>query len=295
MQTRTIPATLIREAVIDSIGEIYCQPHMQTIDLLQKALKRESDEIARDMLGTILENARVGAETGIPVCQDTGLLIVFARIGVQVQIEEGTLRGIIESAAAEAWKKYYLRDSIAWDPLRGRASSEENGSGLERPSSKEYLPVILHMEQVEGDELRLDICLKGGGAENCSALKMFNPTATIDEIEGFVVDTIVKAGGKPCPPVIVGVGIGGDFELCAQLAKKALVCGREHESGDEKLRNMEHRILDKINQKGRGVQGFAGKTTALEVRILMAPCHIASLPVAVNVECHSHRCASRVL
>lgn len=295
MKTRRIPATLIREAVIDAIGEIYCQPQMETIDLLENALKRESDEIARDMLETILENARVGAETGIPVCQDTGLVIVFARMGAQVQIEGGTLRGIIESAAAEAWNKNYLRDSIAWDPLRGRASSEKKGSDSDKPSTKEYLPVILHMEQVEGVELRLDICLKGGGAENCSALKMFNPTASIEEIEEFIMETVVKAGGKPCPPVIVGIGIGGDFELCAQIAKKALVCGRETEIGDEGLRKMEHRILDKINQRGRGVQGLAGKTTALEVRILTAPCHIASLPVAVNVECHSHRCASRVL
>ncbi len=293
METRHIPARLIREAVIDAIGEIYCRPQADTVEFIQKALQRETDEIARDMLTTILDNARIGAQRGVPVCQDTGLVVVFAQIGCSIQLDGGTLREIIESAAAHAWEKYYLRDSIAMDPLRGQNDPRQKYSG--KPSPKSSLPVILHIEQDKSDKLHLHICLKGGGAENCSALKMFNPTATLDEVEDFVVDTVVKAGGKPCPPVIVGVGIGGDFELCALLAKKALVVNQSGKEKGERGKQMEQRILEKINQRGKGVQGFAGSTTALEVRILKAPCHIASLPVAVNVECHSHRCTSRVL
>lgn len=295
MKTRHLSAKAIKEAVIEAIGEIYCRPQNETMILIQDALKRENDELARDMLETILKNARIGAETGIPVCQDTGLVVVFAQIGVQVQLEGGTLRRIIEHAAAEAWRKFSLRDSIAWDPLRGRLGSGDNAREECKQPRDSHLPVILHTEQVPGDRMQLDISLKGGGAENCSALKMFNPTATLEDICQFVVDTVVSAGGKPCPPVIVGVGIGGDFELCAVLAKKALVTRQTENEADLDIQKFEKRILDQINSRGKGVQGFAGKTTALEVRILRAPCHIASLPVAVNIECHSHRCTSKIL
>ncbi|MBW6513865.1 MAG: fumarate hydratase [Candidatus Syntrophosphaera sp.] len=305
MEPRRVMAQQIREAMISAIGEIYCRPHSETLELLKIARDQEQDEIARDMLDSILANAEIGAREGIPVCQDTGLVIVFAEIGTSVLIEGVTLRDIIEAAAAEAWQKYFLRDSIASDPLRRVQKPEPANTGSEGcntgpetlygPDTAKSIPVILHLDQVPGEKLTLHVALKGGGAENCSALKMFNPTTPLEDIEDFIVATVVQAGGKACPPVIVGVGIGGDFELCARLAKQALIVPHSAEGKKICLLNLEQRLLDRINAEGKGVQGFAGSTTALEVRILTAPCHIASLPVAVNLDCHAHRCTTRII
>jgi fumarate hydratase subunit alpha len=283
MPARSISSELIKDMVIDTLGGVWCTPDPHTLDLIGAAMTREENEIARDMLSSILENARIAKNEQVPACQDTGLVIIFAELGVDVHIDGGTLTSILDQAVLDAWTKYYLRDSVSPDPLR--LSSVEVKPDISSP-------VILHLEQVPGHNLTLHLCLKGGGAENCSALKMFHPTASAADIEGFIVDTVVSAGGKPCPPVIVGVGIGGDFEKCALLAKKALVVPSTPKEQDAYYRQMEVRLLQRINNEGKGVQGFAGQTTALEVRISTAPCHIASLPVAVNIECHSHRCAS---
>lgn len=280
MAKKTIQANEIRELVLDAIGEIFCTAHPETRQLLENALAREKDEIARDMLESILENHEIAQRESLPLCQDTGLLVVFAELGNGVLIEDGSLRDIIGSAAAEAWDKYYLRDSIAWDPLR-RGTNQKGTT----------LPLILHLEQIPGDELILHFALKGGGSENCSFLKMMLPGAGMRGVEEFVIQSVVESGGRPCPPVMVGVGIGGNFEECAILAKKALVLPSEQK--DEELREMEERILDEINKRGKGVMGFAGSTTALKVCILTKPCHIASLPVAVNIDCHAHRVTSR--
>jgi len=201
---------------------------------------------------------------------------------VDVQLES-CLRDTIEQAAAIACHKYYMRDSIAPDPLRGQLDECEDM----RSETDTRLPIVLHLEQVRGDGLSLDLALKGGGAENMSALRMFNPSAKIEEIVEFVVDTVVNAGGRPCPPVIVGVGIGGNIELSAVLAKRALFTNTDERGAC--YRGFEQDILQRINERGRGVMGLAGSSTALEVRILTAPCHIASLPVAVNLDCHAHR------
>lgn len=279
---RLLSDALIQEKVIEAIGKIFCnrEPHAQ--ELLTQALESETDELARDILGDIIDNAALAREERLPLCQDTGLLVVFARLGVDVHMER-CLRDTLEQAAAIAWQKYYMRDSIAQDPLRGQLGMGEDV----RFSDDDRLPIVLHLEQVPGDGLSLDLGLKGGGAENMSALRMFNPSAKVEEIVEFVVDTVVNAGGKPCPPVIVGVGIGGDFELSAILAKRALLTDSDERSVC--YRGLEQDILQRINERGRGVMGLAGRSTALEVRILTAPCHIASLPVAVNLDCHAHR------
>lgn len=291
MTSRQISAAEIRAQVIEGIEEIFCRPTGQTAELLRLALDSETDEIARDMLEAILRNREIAVSECLPLCQDTGLLIVFAELGSEVLIEGGTLEQIIGAAANEAWNKFYMRDSLAPDPLRGQAS-KINQMGGTGDGGIPGFPVILHLEHVPGDNLTLHFSLKGGGAENCSALKMFLPSASLDEIEEFVVGTVVEAGGKPCPPVFVGVGIGGDFESCAILAKRALLLPRESERG---ICEMEERILAQINRRGKGVMGFAGATTALKVSILTRPCHIASLPVAVNIDCHAHRATSRVI
>ena len=283
MPLRTVPAHLIAKNFREVISEIFCQCHTPTLTLLRSAHSSETDELARDMLESILQNAEIAAREQVPLCQDTGLVIVFAQMGTEVHIEGGTLQDILDSAAYDIWQELYLRDSLSPDPLLLRHNPTAEHTRL---------PVVLHLEQVPGDRLTLRIALKGGGAENMSALRMFNPTITPDEIDEFIVSTVVNAGGNPCPPVIVGVGIGGDFELCAILAKKALLLGSQAE---QPYAQMEQRILASINQRGKGVQGFTGHTTALSVHIRTAPCHIASLPVAVNLDCHAHRYAVREL
>lgn len=292
MSIKPVSAAQIRASVIEGIGEIYCRPTAEAAKLLQGALDIEQDELARDMLSSILLNHQIALRDGLPLCQDTGLLIVFADLGQNVHIEGGVLEQIISEAAATAWQKFHLRDSIAPDPLRRMHCGE--GHDHPEPASHEpsKLPVVLHLEQVPGDELTLYLALKGGGAENCSALKMFLPCAAASEIEEFVVQTVVEAGGKACPPVFVGVGIGGDFESCAILAKRALMSSG---TGCVENEDMAGRILSRINQLGGGVMGFAGSTTALKVSILTRPCHIASLPVAVNIDCHAHRLTTRVI
>lgn len=279
---RLLSDALIQAKVIEAIGKIFCdrEPHAQ--ELLTQALESETDELARDILGDIIDNAALARDERLPLCQDTGLLVVFARLGVDVHLES-RLRDTLEQAAAISWQKYYMRDSIASDPLRGQLGVYENI----RSEIGARLPIVLHLEQVPGDGLSLDLALKGGGAENMSALRMFNPSANMYEIVEFVVDTVVNAGGRPCPPVIVGVGIGGDFELSAILAKRALFTDSNERGAC--YRGLEQDILQRINERGRGVMGLAGRCTALEVRILTAPCHIASLPVAVNLDCHAHR------
>ena len=279
---RLLSDTLIQEKVFEAIGKIFCDREPYTQELLTQALESETDELARDILGDIIDNAALAREERLPLCQDTGLLVVFARLGVDARLES-CLRDTLEQAAAIAWQKYYMRDSIAPDPLRGQLGECEDM----RYETDTRLPIVLHLEQVPGHGLSLDLGLKGGGAENMSALRMFNPSAKVEEIVEFVVDTVFNAGGKPCPPVIIGVGIGGDFELSAILAKRALFTNSDERSAC--CRGLEQDILQRINERGRGVMGLAGKSTALEVRILTAPCHIASLPVAVNLDCHAHR------
>ncbi len=278
MPLRVISAPEISQAFIEAIGKIYCSPDPKVLSLLKSAFERETDATARDMLAAILANAEIGAAEHLPVCQDTGTVVVWAEVGQNAQIEGPCLKEILDQAAEAAWQRFHLRRSLASDPLFSRLPDPDR------------TPVTLHVEMTSGDRLVLHIALKGGGAENCSALRMFNPTAGVEEIEQFIVDKVVDAGGKPCPPVIVGVGIGGNFEGCALLAKKSLLLPDLAMEPD--YAELASRILNKINARGRGVQGFAGSTTALEVRILSAPCHIASLPVAVNVECHSHRCVT---
>lgn len=291
MAVRTISANQIKAAVIDAIGEMFCRPTPETAELLRQARDGEKNEIARDMLDAILENHELAVREQLPLCQDTGLLVVFVELGTEIHVEGRTLESLIGEAAHDAWRQFHLRDSIAAYPQRNSFSGKRMEVQGKR-SGNPRLPVVLHLEQVPGDKLTLHLALKGGGAENCGTLKMFLPGAKLEEIEDFVVRTVVDAGGKPCPPVFVGVGIGGDFESCAILAKRALML---EEPKDADIEQMEGRILQKINLMGKGVMGFAGNTTALKVSILTRPRHIASLPVAVNIDCHAHRSTSRVI
>ena len=274
---RIVSAATIEVAIIEAIGQISFCPDPGIKPALQRALKEEHEPLAIDVLNTILENLSAAEEDKIPLCQDTGSLVVFAEIGNEVIIEGETLDEIVNNALIQATQKYGLRRSILNDPLYNRQNSENNA------------PAIIHVHLTKNSKIRLVLAQKGGGAENMSQLKMMNPSATEDDIISFVVRTVIEAGGRACPPLVIGVGIGGNFEDVALLAKRALMRPLGEPNPDPRYAELEHKIFIAVNETGVGTQGLGGKCTALGVQIEVAPCHIASLPVAVNLQCHAHR------
>ncbi|MCB5248563.1 MAG: fumarate hydratase [Candidatus Cloacimonadales bacterium] len=273
---RKLSKDTITRKVFEAIRYISYHPDPDMSAMLQDALNEEESDIVRDVLNAILENHRVSASDRIPLCQDTGSTVVFADLGIEVQLEEA-LQDSINRAVIQAQRELPLRASIMKDPYALRQNSGNNSPG------------IVHINSVSGSGLNMWICQKGGGAENMSFLKMFNPGADHEEIVNYISEKVIAAGSKPCPPLILGIGIGGNFETAPLLAKRALLeaLGREHPKNEYAL--LERDIKDRVNAGGCGVQGFGGNHTVLAVHVLSAPCHIASLPIAVNVECHAHR------
>jgi fumarate hydratase subunit alpha len=253
------------------------------LDALEKAAQKESNPSAAKMLNQLIENAHIAKEQRIPLCQDTGLAVVFVEQGCRVTIKSGagggqkTLFDAINNGVAAGYQKGNLRKSVVGDPLNGRRNTGTN------------TPAIIHHTIVPGEKLKLTVMIKGGGCENKSLFKMFRPTASKEEIIEWIVDVVGSAGADACPPFVVGVGIGGDFELSCLLSKKALCRDLGRPSIDGFYAKLEKDLLTRINALGVGPQGLGGDTTALAVLIETSPCHIASLPVAVNIECHSHR------
>jgi len=243
---------------------------------LQISLAREESALGRQVLARILENAAVAREESAPICQDTGLAVVFVELGQDVHVAGGLLNGAIEEGVRQAYDEGFFRKSVC-DPL-SRANTGDN------------TPAVIHVEIAAGDRIRLTVMPKGGGSENMSSVTMLLPTAGSEGIRRHVVESVLKAGPNPCPPVIVGVGIGGSIEESLILAKKALLrpLGQEN-SRDERLNDLEQDILADVNRMGGGPQGFGGSVSALAVHMEMKPCHIASLPVAVNIQCHVAR------
>ena len=256
-----------------------------------EAVQKESNPAAVKILEKLIENARQAAAESIPLCQDTGLAVVFVEQGCGVAVRAGagkTLFDAINAGVAAGYEKGHLRKSVVADPLNKR---ENTGSNT---------PAIIHHTIVPGDsplrgKLKVTVMAKGGGCENKSAFKMFNPTAQRSEIIDWVVDVVRQAGADACPPFVVGVGIGGDFELSCLLSKKALLRDLGKKNSDEFYARLEADLLWRINALGLGPQGLGGDTTALACLVETAACHIASLPVAVNIECHSHRHKSAVI
>lgn len=246
------------------------------IGALQGALDREESPIGRQVLTKILQNADIARHDALPICQDTGLAVLFVEIGQDVHIVDGDLREAIEEGVREAYADGFLRKSVC-DPLA-------------RNNTKDNTPAIIHMDIVSGDKLRIIAMPKGGGSENMSRAEMLTPSAGIDGIKKFVMETVERAGANPCPPIIVGVGIGGSLEQACILAKKALLrpVGYSHPS-DERLAQMEQDLYTHINELGIGPAGLGGRVTTLAVHAEMMPCHLASLPVAVNIQCHVAR------
>ncbi len=256
---------------------------------LESAKKQESSQTAVRTLKMLIENAKIAKNEKIPLCQDTGVTVVFVEQGSDVAIKppEGKLKATIcdaVNAGVEAgYNDGFLRKSIAEEPLNQRTNTKTN------------TPAVIHYSIVPGDKLKITIMEKGGGCENKSQFKMFNPTAKLEDIIDWIVDVVKNAGADACPPLVVGVGIGGDFELSCILSKKALLRKLGQRNKEEFYAKLETTLLEKINSLGIGPGGFGGKTTALDCLVEYAPCHIASLPVAVNIECHSHRHKSILL
>ena len=257
----------------------------RVLDALAAARRDEPDELADTILAQIEENARIAAggdqsddseRQRLPLCQDTGLAVFFVAVGSDVRIVGGELIDAINQGVAEGYRDGYLRKSVVADPVR-RANTGDN------------TPAIVHVRLVAGEGLRIRYAAKGGGSENMSRIAMLKPADGIEGVKDFVVGAVAEAGGNPCPPLVVGVGIGGDFEQCAIWAKEALFRPLGEASGDEFYAGVEAELLGRINALGIGPMGLGGSTTALAVHILAAPCHIASLPVAVNLNCHSSR------
>lgn len=246
------------------------------------ALAGETSPLGREVLGDLIENRKAARECNLPICQDTGLAVVFAELGQEVHITGGTLQSAVDAGVSAGYLEGYLRCSVVADPLR-------------RKNTGDNTPAILHVALVEGDRLTLTVAPKGAGSENMSVQRMLSPSASKEDVCDFVVDAVRAAGSKPCPPVIVGVGLGGDFELCALLSKRALCRSLDEPHPDPYYREMEEGLLRRINALGIGPQGFGGSTTALGVHILAAPTHIACLPAAVSLGCHVTRHQSATL
>ena len=244
---------------------------------LNECFKEEQSERAREFLRQYLANAEIACRERVPLCQDTGYAVYFVEMGEVVHIEGGSIYAAIEAGTAKGYKEGYLRKSIVSDPV------------FERKNTGDNTPPIIHLRQVPGSKLNVILAPKGGGSENMSQLKMLMPSDGRQGVINFVVDSVIKAGGNPCPPTIVGVGIGGTFEKAAFLAKKALLRKVGSDNPDENYAAMEKEIKKRINSSNLGPQGLGGSATVLAVHIEHFPCHIASLPVAVNLNCHAAR------
>ena len=246
------------------------------VEALRKSLPKEESATGKEVLVKIMENAEIACHNKMPICQDTGLAVVFIEIGQDVHIAGGNLREAIEEGVRLAYAEGYLRKSVC-DPLT-------------RKNTQDNTPAIIHIDIVDGDRLKIIAMPKGGGSENMSAAKMLTPAAGSDGIKKFVLETVEQAGANPCPPIMVGIGIGGSLEEACILAKKALLRPvGEANSKDERLVQMEKELYTGINDLGIGPGGLGGRVTALAVNVEMMPCHIASLPVAVNIQCHVAR------
>lgn len=249
---------------------------------INSARTKEQSQVAKNVFDDLIENIKIAQNDTIPICQDTGMAVVFMEIGQDVHFVGGGLENAVNKGVSRGYTEGRLRCSIVGDPL-------------ERVNTGDNTPAVLHLKIVDGENVKITVAPKGFGSENMSALKMMTPSVTKDEICDWIVSVIAESGSNPCPPIVVGVGIGGDFEKCAYLAKKALCRPVSVRNENPIYSEMESSLLEKINALGIGAQGFGGTITALAVNIEQAPTHIAGLPVSVNVGCHVTRHAEIIL
>jgi fumarate hydratase subunit alpha len=244
---------------------------------LKKAAKKETSPLGKQIIKDILRNSEIAEQKNIPICQDTGFAVFFLKLGNEVKVVGGNIIDAINEGVRRGYSNGYLRKSIVTDPFLTRKNTGDN------------TPAVIHTELVTGNKINITIAPKGGGSENMSALRMLKPADGIEGVKKFVLQTIDKAGPNPCPPIIVGIGIGGTIEVATLIAKKALLrpIGQHHPQTE--VAKFEEQLLNEINKLGIGPQGFGGTSTALAVNIETFPAHIASLPVAVNIQCHVAR------
>lgn len=249
---------------------------------LKSAIDIEESELGKSILNDIVKNAEIARDEQVPICQDTGFSVFFVRMGQDLRLVGGDFNDAFNEGVRQGYAEGYLRKSIVSDPF-------------ERKNTGDNTPCIINLEIVPGDKLEIQCAPKGGGSENMSEVRMLKPSDGVEGLKDFVVERVEKSGGNPCPPVIVGVGVGGTFDKCAQLAKKALLreVGSTHPSSY--YAELEKELLQLVNKTGVGPQGLGGRVTALAVHIEAHPCHIASFPVAVNMQCHAARHKSIVL
>ncbi|MGN1004023.1 MAG: fumarate hydratase [Oscillospiraceae bacterium] len=262
--------------------EANCQLPEDVKEAIRTARNTEASPVGQAILGDLEENFTFAGERNLPICQDTGMAVVFADLGQDCRITGGLLSDAVNEGVARGYVEGNLRLSVVGDPLR-------------RVNTNNNTPAILHLRLVEGDRLTLTVAPKGFGSENMTRLKMFTPSATVQDVENFIVSCVSEAGSNPCPPVIVGVGLGGTSEMAALLAKRALLRPAGEHSDDPFYAGMEQRVLERVNALGIGPQGLGGSVTALSVCILPYATHIAGLPCAVNLGCHVTRHAVKTL
>lgn len=271
--------------VSDKICELFldaCESLPENVGAaIERAREGEESPLGKEVLGKILENARLAKEKHLPICQDTGLAVVWLTIGSGVYFD-GDIYEAVNEGVRRAYTEGYLRKSVVRHPL-------------DRANTKDNTPAIVHIKSEPGDGFRIDVAPKGGGSENMSAVGMLIPADGVEGVKKFVVDAVRSAGGKPCPPLVVGVGIGGTFEKCALMAKEALLREIDDESPDPIAADLERELFRLINSTGVGPMGFGGRSTCLAVKVNVYPCHIASLPVAVNIQCHAARHKTAVI
>jgi fumarate hydratase subunit alpha len=251
--------------------------------ILDESLRKEESPTGKAILEQIIENADIAKNDSVPMCQDTGFAVIFCDLGQDVHIVGGDYNEAINEGVRQGYTEGYLRKSIVDDPI------------IERKNTKDNTPAVIHTRIVPGDKLKITVAPKGGGSENMSEVKMMKPADGIEGVKDFVIDKVKRSGGNPCPPIVVGVGLGGTFEICALLAKKALLRPIGENNKDPKWAAVEKELLERVNKLGIGPQGLGGRTTALAVNIEAFPCHIASMPAAVNINCHAARHKEGVL
>lgn len=279
---KNIDAKVIEDTVARLCIEANLRLPLDVINAIESAEKAEPWDGAKRILSLLGDNVRIASEKTLPVCQDTGMACVFVELGQDVHIDGGDFEEAVNNGVRRGYGEGYLRKSVVCDPLR-------------RVNTGDNTPALLTVKLTRGDKMRITVMPKGFGSENMSALKMLKPADGVEGVKNFVLETVEKAGANPCPPIIVGVGIGGSFDKAAYLAKHALLRPVDEPNPDEYYAALESELLDKINALGIGPQGFGGKTTALAVLIEAMPTHVAGLPVAVNISCHATRRASASL
>ncbi len=253
------------------------------LNALKNAEQTEKSPVGKSVLSQIIENDKIAAAEEIPLCQDTGMAILFVEYGDKVVIENGSFEEAVNLGVRQAYTEGYLRKSIVADPVFDRINTKDN------------TPAVIHTRITPGDKIKITAGGKGFGSENMSAIKMLTPSYGVEGVKEFVLDTVRKAGPNPCPPVVVGVGIGGDFERCAQLAKLATFRSIDTQNADKRYADLEKELLERINKMGFGPGGLGGTNTAIGVNIETAPTHIAGMPVAVNICCHAARHKTAVI